>query len=136
MAQCEATQASETPLDTWQAASAAGAALLTPDFADLEGVNWPALREHVANTFNAFGNAHGHAEHHAEALVAFERACAVQPEQAMWQRNRAGTLIALGRLDEAEAVIAQARVLEPDAPRLESLTTDLAQARAAQTSSG
>jgi hypothetical protein len=38
-------------------------------------------------------------------------------------------LIELGRLDEAEAALAAARELEPDAPRLAELATELAEAR-------
>ncbi|QLQ07147.1 MAG: hypothetical protein HZY76_14590 [Anaerolineae bacterium] len=47
----------------------------------------------------------------------------------MWRRNQAGTLIELGRLDEAAAAIEQARALEPEAPRLAQLAAQLAAAR-------
>ena len=46
----------------------------------------------------------------------------------MWQRNRAGTLIELGRLAEARAAIDEARNLEPNASRLADLEADLAAA--------
>jgi len=47
----------------------------------------------------------------------------------MWRRNQAGALIELGCLDEAAAALAAARNLEPEAPRLAELETELAQAR-------
>jgi hypothetical protein len=52
----------------------------------------------------------------------------------MWHRNRAGTLIELERLDQAEAAIAQARALDPEAPRLAELDAQLAKARGASPS--
>ena len=48
---------------------------------------------------------------------------------AMWHRNRAGTLIDLGRLREAAAAIERARALEPEAPRLAELEAALARAQ-------
>jgi predicted Zn-dependent protease len=47
----------------------------------------------------------------------------------MWRRNRTGTLIDLGRLDEAAEELERARKLEPDAPRLADLTAALERAR-------
>jgi hypothetical protein len=49
----------------------------------------------------------------------------------MWQRNRAITLIELGRLAEARTAIDQARALEPDAPRLADLEAEWTKAQSA-----
>ena len=43
------------------------------------------------------------------ALGAYERAIALQSDFTMWQRNRAGTLIELGRLADPEADLAAAQ---------------------------
>ncbi len=43
----------------------------------------------------------------------------------MWRRNRTGTLIDLGRLDEAAAELERARALEPEAARLAELEQQL-----------
>jgi tetratricopeptide (TPR) repeat protein len=117
----------EQDASAWQSAIDAGEALLSAEFRVLEGVNWDAAREELANNYNMLGNAHSQQDAHAAALAAFERAIALH-EVAMWQRNRAGTLIALKRLDEAQAAIARARALEPDAPRLKELDEELAKA--------
>jgi tetratricopeptide (TPR) repeat protein len=129
MAQLQEAQAETAGVDTWQAATQAGEALLVPELAETPGVNWDALRVHLASTYNSLGNALD--EHDKQqALAAFERAIALQPDFAMWRRNRAGTLIELGRLDDAAAEIEQARALEPDAERLADLDQQLQQARA------
>ena len=94
-----------------------------------EGVD--ELKADIASAYNSLGNALDESDKRA-ALDAFERAIALQPGFAMWHRNRAGTLIELGELDEAAAAIARARELEPDAPRLAELDAQLAQAREAQ----
>jgi tetratricopeptide (TPR) repeat protein len=79
------------------------------------------------------GNAHdaAPASDKTAALAAYDRAIALQPDFGMWHRNRAGTLIELGRLDEAAGAIETAHGLEPDAPRLPELDAALAKARSA-----
>ena len=88
--------------EQWQQAATQGEALLDPRFAELPHINRQALHADLAGTYNMLGNA---VEQHdqATALAAYERAIALQPEFAMWRRNRAGTLIKLGRLAEAAA---------------------------------
>ena len=88
-----------------------------------------AVVESIASAYNTLGNAYDASGNKLAALAAYERACALQPDFAMWQRNRAGTLIELGRLDEAAAAIATARQLEPEAARLNELDAELAQAQ-------
>jgi tetratricopeptide (TPR) repeat protein len=85
----------------------------------------------LASAWNTLGSARDEAGDKPGALAAFECAIALQPDFAMWHRNRAGVLIELGRLDEAAAAIETARRLEPDAPRLKELDEQLAAARAA-----
>lgn len=116
----------------WQAAIAAGEALLAPEFVALETVNWPALHANLAGTYTSLSIAYedGDARDLAASLAATERAIALQPGEAMWRRNHAGTLIDLGRLDEAASAIALARSMQPDAPRLADLDAALNQARA------
>ena len=94
----------------------------------LDGVNWDALHKSLAECYNRFGNAHSQQNTHTAALAAYDRAIALH-EQAMWQRNRAGTLIELKRLDEAQAALSRARELAPDATRLVELEAELAAAR-------
>ncbi len=102
----------------WQAAADAGQALLAPAWRDVPGLDALALSDHVASTLNRLGNAHTAAGDQEAALAAYDRAIALQPDFAMWRRNRASALIELGRLEEAIAELESARGLEPDAPRL------------------
>ena len=114
----------------WQAVVAAGEALLAQaDEPSPFGELFARVRDQLAVDYNTLGNAHDHGGDPAAALAAFERAIALQPGFAMWQRNRADALIDLGRLDDAAAAIAHARALEPDAPRLAELDAALRQAR-------
>jgi tetratricopeptide (TPR) repeat protein len=66
---------------------------------------------------------------HDKALAAFAEAIRVEPNRAMWHRNHCGTLIELGRLDEAEASLARAVDLEPGHTRLVDLRQELDAAR-------
>jgi hypothetical protein len=127
-AQVQAAQDDAENTVAWQAAVAAGEALLAPALADTPDINWDALRANLASTYNDLGNTLDNSDK-AQALVAYERAIALQPEFAMWRRNRAGTLIELGRLDQAAAEIERARTLEPEAARLAELGAELQQAR-------
>jgi hypothetical protein len=113
----------------WREVTAVGEALLAQESQPHEGVNWAALRESVASNYNALGNAL-YATDKAASLSGYERACELQPSFAMFHRNRAGTLIELGRLGEAAAAIAIARPLEPEAARLPELEAELAKAGA------
>jgi tetratricopeptide (TPR) repeat protein len=117
-----------------------GAALLQMDWSTdglPPGMDAEELRAAVAGDLaaacNELGNALSNAGNHLDALAAYEQAIVLQPDFAMWRRNQAGTLIELGRLDEAEAAIAVARQLEPDSPRLAELETELAEARSRST---
>lgn len=116
--------------DAWQRAadvgegvlSALGAAAVSNLQVDELRAAFPA---DLASVYNMLGNALDEVDK-IRALAAYERAITLQPDFAMWQRNRAVTLLELGRLDEAAAAIARARELEPDAPRLTQLEPDLA----------
>jgi len=121
----QAAAQSENAAALWQQALGAGGALLAEEFQDLEGVNWDALRATLASVCNSLGNAHDKAGNKNDALAAYERAIALQPEYAMWHRNRAGTLIELERCPEARAALDRARELEPDAARLADLEKEL-----------
>ncbi|MCL6511131.1 MAG: tetratricopeptide repeat protein [Anaerolineae bacterium] len=129
----QAAQADERDVALWQAAVEAGEALLAALEAapPVPGLSVADVRAELASAWNTLGNARDEAGDKPGALAAFERAIALQPDFAMWHRNRAGTLIELGRLDEAAAAIETARRLEPDAPRLRELDEQLAAARAA-----
>lgn len=113
-------------ITAWQAAADAGAALLAPDWRAVPGLDHAALCDHVANTLNRLGNAHAAAGDQPAALVAYERAIALQPGFAMSRRNRVSALIELGRGAEAAAELQVARRLEPDAPRLIEMERELA----------
>ncbi|BCX03262.1 MAG: hypothetical protein KatS3mg053_1200 [Candidatus Roseilinea sp.] len=126
----QAMEDSENDVAACRRAAQAGEALFGDEWKDVPGVDWDALREDLASVYNMLGNALYEAGDKPAALIAFERAIAIQSSFAMWHRNRAGALIELGRLDEAEAAIARARELEPDAPRLTELDAQLAAARA------
>jgi tetratricopeptide (TPR) repeat protein len=93
-------------------------------------IDWASLRADLASSYNMLGNAHSEAGHAEDAITAYDRAIALH-ENAMWYRNKAGVLIDMGNLNEAEAAIKRARVLEPDAPRLAELEAALARAREA-----
>jgi tetratricopeptide (TPR) repeat protein len=128
-AHLQAADAEQPQVAPWQVVVALGERLLAMEAGAQQLLNWDDLRERVANDYNTLGNAHDAAGDPAASLVAFERAVALQPDFAMWRRNQAGTLIDLGRLEEAAAAIAAARRLEPDAPRLAQLAADLARAQ-------
>ena len=120
----EAAEASGNDIAAWRAAVEAGEALLAPEFTDTLGIG-DAVREHVASTWNALGNALHDAGDGEAAVAAYDRAIALQPDQAMWRRNRVATLIDLGRRAEAAEELARARALEPDAARLTELEARL-----------
>ncbi|MBX2998251.1 MAG: tetratricopeptide repeat protein [Caldilineaceae bacterium] len=127
----EAQQAADAENPTpaaWQAITALGEELLVLQANAPTLLDWSALRRQVASDYNTLGNALDDSDK-AAALAAYERAIDLQPDFAMWQRNRAGTLIELGRLDEARAAIDGARILEPDAPRLAQLEDQLVAAK-------
>jgi hypothetical protein len=120
----EAAEASGNDIAAWRAAVEVGEALLAPAFADVLGIG-DAVREHVASTWNALGNALHDAGDGEAAVAAYDRAIALQPDKAMWRRNRVATLIDLGRRAEAAEELARARALEPDAARLAELEARL-----------
>jgi hypothetical protein len=120
----KAAEASGNDIAAWRAAVEVGEALLAPEFTDTLGIG-DAVREHVASTWNALGNALHDAGDGEAAVAAYDRAIALQPDQAMWRRNRVGTLIDLGRRAEAAEELARARALEPDAARLTELEARL-----------
>jgi tetratricopeptide (TPR) repeat protein len=129
--QRNAAAGNPTDITGWQQATAAGEALLQPPLSETPELDLPALQAEVARTYNELGNALDGVQDHRAALAAYERAIELQPDFAMWHRNRAGMLIELRQLDAAAEAIAQARVLEPDVPRLGELETELARAREA-----
>jgi protein-arginine kinase activator protein McsA len=120
----EAAEAAGNDIAAWRAAVEVGEALLAPEFADVLGIG-DAVREHVASTWNALGNALHDAGDGEAAVAAYDRAIALQPDEAMWRRNRVATLIDLGRRAEAAEELARARALEPDAARLAELEARL-----------
>ncbi|MDN5273710.1 tetratricopeptide repeat protein [Chloroflexus sp. MS-CIW-1] len=120
----EAAEASGNDIAAWRAAVEAGEALLAPEFTDTLGIG-DAVREHVASTWNALGNALHDAGDGEAAVAAYDRAIALQPDKAMLRRNRVATLIDLGRRAEAAEELARARALEPDAARLAELEARL-----------
>ncbi|WP_448540073.1 NB-ARC domain-containing protein, partial [Roseiflexus sp.] len=101
----EAAEAAGNDITAWRAAVEAGEALLAPEFADVLGIG-DAVREHVASTWNALGNALHNAGDGEAAVAAYDRAIALQPDKVMWRRNRVATLIDLGRRAEAAEELA------------------------------
>jgi DNA-binding protein Fis len=127
--QVQAAEANPDNLEAWQAAVAAGEALLAPELAATPDVNWEALRANLASVYNRLSITQETSHNLEASLAAIDRAIALQPDEAMWRRNRSGTLIDLGRLDEATEELERARALEPEAPRLAQLQESLDQAR-------
>lgn len=128
-AQLAAADAENPQVEPWRGVTQAGEALLALQAGSEHLLDWDAVRRQVASDYNTLGNALDNAGDNAAALAAYERAIALQPDFAMWRRNQTGTLIELGRLDEAAVALAVARHLEPDAPRLAQLEADLAAAQ-------
>jgi len=128
----ETAEKAESDPALWQAAAEAGEAVLSA-LPDEPGTSelLAELKKDLASVYNRLGSALDDQSDKAASLTAFERAIALRPDYAMWHRNRAGTLIELGRLDEARQAIARARELEPAAPRLVELEAELAQAEKA-----
>ena len=122
----QAADAEQPQVEVWRAITAAGESVLAMQSGAERLLNWDALHRQLASAYNTLGSALSDAGDQSDALIAFERAITLQPDFAMWQRNRAGTLIELGRLDEARTAIDAARALEPDAPRLTDLEAELA----------
>ena len=67
-------------------------------------------------------------EHELLALKDYRRAIELEPENAEHHLRCANALLRAKRLDEAQAAIARARALEPDAARLKELDEELARA--------
>jgi hypothetical protein len=125
----QAAEGEERSAGAWQAAVEAGETLLAPEYAELDGINWEALRANLAGAYTSLCIAHEHAGDFEASLAATDRAIALQPGEPIWRRNRVGTLSDLGRLDEAGEELARARELDPAAERLAELEHALAQAR-------
>ncbi len=125
----QAADAENPQVAEWQAITELDERLLAMQAGAENLLNWNALCEQLASDYNTLGNAHDDAGDKAASLAAFERAIALQPDFAMFHRNRASTLIELGRLDAARAALDQARALQPDAPRLANLEAALAKAQ-------
>ncbi|BCX02892.1 MAG: hypothetical protein KatS3mg053_0830 [Candidatus Roseilinea sp.] len=126
-----AAQANAGDATLWQAAAETGEALLAAleSAPPIEALGVEDMRAQLAEVYNALGNALNESDK-TQSLAAYDRAIALLPDEAMLHRNRAGTLIELGRLDEAAAAIETARRLQPDAPRLAELEQELAKVRA------
>ncbi len=89
-----------------------------------------ALRQQAARACITLGNHYADTvKDVAQAVAAYSRGHAFDPTNAMLLRNRAGVHIDRGDLAAAEADIAAAAALEPDAPRLADLRRDLAAAQ-------
>ena len=121
----KAAEASGNDIAAWRAAVEAGEALLAPEFADTLGVDWEVVRASLASSYTSLCIAYEEVGDLEASLAATDRAIALQPDEAMWRRNRVGTLIDLGRRAEAAEELARARALEPDATRLAELEARL-----------
>jgi protein-arginine kinase activator protein McsA len=121
----EAAEAAGNDIAAWRAAVEAGEALLAPEFADTLGVDWEVVRASLASSYTSLCIAYEEVGDLEASLAATDRAIALQPDEAMWRRNRVGTLIDLGRRAEAAEELARARALEPDAARLTELEARL-----------
>jgi tetratricopeptide (TPR) repeat protein len=120
---------SENSEADWRAAALAGQSLLDSPEADQLPFDLSQLRAEVAGCWNTLGNVLSEQSRHAEALAAYDAAIQLQPEFAMWHRNRVGTLTELKRFDEAEAALTRATELEPGHERLAELRKELDAAR-------
>ena len=121
----KAAEASGNDIAAWRAAVEAGEALLAPEFADTLGVDWEVVRASLASSYTSLCIAYEEVGDLEASLAATDRAIALQPDEAIWRRNRVGTLIDLGRRAEAAEELARARALEPDAARLTELEARL-----------
>ena len=91
-------------------------------------IDWAAgLRRSLGWALNTLGNAHAEQGDHAAAIETYSRAIGQTPDNAMLYRNRAGEYLELQQWTQAEADIAQAATLEPEASRLAQLHQALAQ---------
>lgn len=125
----EAAASNEPDVATWTEIVTLGEAMLADEPRAWGGVDWAALRGNVSDDYTMLGNAHDAAGDGVQALAAYDRAVALEPGNVLGHRNRAGTLIALGRLAEAGGAAARARELEPEAPELAELDQHLARAQ-------
>jgi Flp pilus assembly protein TadD len=113
----------------WQAITAMGKELLAYEAKGLPNAgSWELLHQQIAGDYNLLGYAHFLQDDLAAALAAFERAVAIEPGNASLRCNVAETLIRLGRLEEAQAVVAEARALDANATGLAEVTALLATA--------
>ena len=87
------------------------------------------VRAQEANTLNNIGNAWGKQGKFEEAIVVYSQAIAANSDEAAFARNRASALIALGRLEEAQADCETASRLAPDHPYTHRRWGDLHLAR-------
>lgn len=124
------TAAATDDLAIWQQAVATGETLLLPPLGDMPEFDRTALQHDLANAYNELGNLLDETGDALASLAAYERAIILQPDVAVWHRNRSGVLIELDRLEEAALSIAHARELDATANRLHELDAALARARA------
>ncbi len=100
---------------------------LLPAAEALDADLFAGLRNSLVWALNTLGNAHAGQGDHAAAIAAYSQAIGHAPQEAMLYRNRAGEYLEMRQWAQAEADIAQAAALEPDAPRLAHLRQTLAQ---------
>ncbi len=87
------------------------------------------LPDRAASALNTLANALENAERAEEALTVYASVVALQPNEGMWRRNYANSLIKLGRLDEAAVQLDEAERFDSAAPYLALRRAELAKAR-------
>jgi tetratricopeptide (TPR) repeat protein len=87
------------------------------------------LLDRAASALTQLAGVLDDADRKEEACPIYASIVELQPDEAMWRRNYADSLIKLGRLDEATAQLDAAEALDPESPYLALRRAELAKAR-------
>ena len=86
------------------------------------------LPDRAASVLVSLTNVLENAERAEEALTVHASVVELQPNEGVWRRNYANSLINLNRFDEAAVQLDEAERLDPDAPYLALRRAELARA--------
>jgi tetratricopeptide (TPR) repeat protein len=111
----------ENTIQAWQSAVSAGEQVMRAFHPSLMRFGLDLIRSDLADRWNHLGTLLSDEGKYMDALAAYANAIRLQPDEAMYHRNRASVNIDSGNWEAAEADLKRAEELEPEHPRLVEL---------------